>query len=129
RSAFAFPICLSDEVLGVIECFNRTVTTPDANLLRTMSNVGNHVGQFMGRKRVEAAIMEEQRRTGAILETAVDAVIGMDHQGMITEFNPAAERMFGYRKQAVLGRELAELLIPRELREKHRDGLARYLSI
>jgi PAS domain-containing protein len=38
------------------------------------------------------AVMEGQRRTRAILDTALDAIIGMDHQGRITEFNPAAER-------------------------------------
>jgi PAS domain S-box-containing protein len=129
HGAFAFPICLAEEMLGVIECFNRTIIAPDMDLLRTMSTVGNHVGQFMGRKRVETAVTEVQRRTRAILETAMDAIIGMDHQGTITEFNPAAEHMFGYRRDEVLGRELADLLIPPELREKHRGGiLARYLA-
>jgi PAS domain S-box-containing protein len=128
HGAFAFPICLNDGLLGVIGCFNRVVVTPDTDLLRTMSSVGNQVGQFIGRKQVEAAVTEGQRRTRAILDTALDAIIGMDHQGLITEFNPAAERTFGYRKEEVLGRELAELLIPRELREHHRAGLARYLS-
>lgn len=128
HGAFAFPIRLGEEVLGVIECFNRTVVTPDMDLLRTMSTVGNQVGQFIGRTRVETAVMEEQRRTRAILDTALDAIIGMNHQGTITEFNPAAERTFGYRREEALGRELAELLIPFELRGKHREGLARYLA-
>ena len=128
HGAFAFPICLGGEVLGVIECFNRTVVTPDMDLLRTMSAVGNQVGQFIGRTRVETAVMEEQRRTRAILDTALDAIIGMNHQGTITEFNPAAERTFGYRREEAIGRELAELLIPLELRAKHREGLARYLA-
>jgi PAS domain S-box-containing protein len=128
HGAFAFPICFGEDVLGVIECFTRTVVTPDADLLRTMSTVGTQVGQFMGRKRVETAVMDGQRRTRAILDTALDAIIGMDHQGRITEFNPAAERMFGYTKAYALGRELATLLIPRELRDSHRDGLIRYLA-
>ena len=128
HGAFAFPICFGDDVLGVIECFTRTVATPDADLLRTMSTVGNQVGQFMGRKLVEIAVMEGQRRTRAILDTALDAIIGMDHQGRITEFNPAAERTFGYTKAHAVGRELADLLIPRELRDSHRAGLVRYLT-
>jgi PAS domain S-box-containing protein len=127
HGAFAFPICFGEDVLGVIECFTRTVPTLDADLLATMSTVGTQVGQFMGRKRVETAVMEGQQRTRAILDTALDAIIGMDHQGRITEFNPAAERTFGYTKAHALGRELADLLIPRELRDSHRDGLVRYL--
>ena len=128
RGAFAFPICLGGEVLGVIECFNRTVIAPDPDLLRTMSTVGSQVGQFMGRKREETAVLEAERHTRAILDTALDAIIGMNHHGLITGFNPAAERVFGYRAEEVLGRELAELLIPRELRDQHRGGLARYLA-
>ena len=128
HGAFAFPICLDDDVLGVIECFTSTVAAPDTDLLRTMSTVGNQVGQFMGRKRGEAALLEGQRRTGAILDSALDAIIGMDHQGVVTDFNPAAERTFGISKQYAIGRELADLLIPAELRASHRGGLARYLT-
>jgi PAS domain S-box-containing protein len=126
--AFAFPICLDDEVLGVVECFHRTVLTVDVDLLRTMSTVGNQLGQFIGRKRVETAVLAGQRQTRAILETALDAIIGMDHQGTITDFNAAAERTFGYAARDAIGRDLADLMIPRKLREQHRQGLRRYLS-
>jgi PAS domain S-box-containing protein len=128
HGGFAMPICLGDEVLGVIECFTRTVAAPDTDLLRTMSTVGNQVGQFIGRKRVEIAVIADQQRTGAILDTAVDAIIGIDHRGIITEFNLAAERTFGHSRQNALGRELADLLIPHTLRDSHRQGLGRYLA-
>jgi PAS domain S-box-containing protein len=128
HGAFAFPIGASKEIPGVIECFNRTALTPDLDLLRTMSTVGNQIGQFIRRKRVETAVIEGQRRSRAVLETALDAIIGMDHRGTITEFNPAAERMFGYAARDVLGRELADLLIPLGLRAQHRHGLRRYLA-
>ena len=61
RGAFAFPICLGQEVLGVIECFRRTVEPPDPDLLRTLSTVGNQVGQFVARTRDLAARMEAER--------------------------------------------------------------------
>jgi PAS domain S-box-containing protein len=128
HGAFAFPMCIGNEVVGVLEFFNRSVLTPDADLLRTMSVVGNQLGQFVAHMRVETSVVEGQRDTRAILDTALDAIIGMDHHGLITEFNPAAERTFGYRRNEALGRELAELLIPRELREKHRAGVKRYLA-
>jgi PAS domain S-box-containing protein len=128
HGAFAFPISLRHEVLGVVEFFNRLVITPDVDLLATMSTVGNQIGEFVARKQVESAVAEGQRRTHAILTTALDAIILMDHQGVITEFNPAAERMFGYTREEAVGRELADLLIPCELRERHRDGLRRYLA-
>ena len=52
----------------------------------------------------------------------------IDHEGCITEFNPAAERTFGYRRDEVLGQQLADVIIPPALRERHRQGFARYLA-
>src|SRR6185369_3874729 len=100
----------------------------DLDLLQTMSTVGSQIGQFIGRKREEEAVAEEQRRTSAIVNTALDAVIGMNNAGTITEFNPAAERIFGYTREQALGRDLADLIIPARLRGSHRAGLARYLA-
>ena len=52
----------------------------------------------------------------------------IDHEGCITEFNPAAERTFGYRRDEVVGQQLADIIIPPALRERHRQGFARYLA-
>lgn len=81
-----------------------------------------------GRRRALAAQRETEARKAAILEASLDAVITMDHQGRIVEFNPAAERIFGHPASTVLGRELAEVIVPHHLRAAHRDGLARYLA-
>ncbi|HJU47578.1 MAG TPA: EAL domain-containing protein [Gaiellaceae bacterium] len=63
---------------------------------------------------------------GAILDAALDAVVTIDHLGSVLEFNRAAERTFGYTRAAVLGQELAALIVPPELRERHRAALARW---
>jgi PAS domain S-box-containing protein len=64
----------------------------------------------------------------AILNTALDCIITIDAAGRVREFNPAAERVFGYTREEAVGKELAELIIPPALRERHRQGLARYLA-
>jgi PAS domain-containing protein len=64
----------------------------------------------------------------AILDTALDCIITMDASGRVREFNPAAERVFGFRREETIGQELAELIIPPALRERHRRGLAHYLK-
>ena len=64
----------------------------------------------------------------AILESALDCIITMDAGGIVREFNPAAERVFGFARAEAVGQELAELIIPQSLREKHRKGLAHYLK-
>jgi PAS domain S-box-containing protein len=62
----------------------------------------------------------------AILDAAFDSIITMDSQGRVVEVNRAAEEMFGYTAEEMVGRELAELIIPPHLREPHRRGVERY---
>ena len=83
---------------------------------------------FTERRAVEEALRASEARKGAMLEAAIDAVITMDDSGRITEFSPAAERTFGYTRDDVMGKELAEVLVPPDLRDRHRGGLARYLA-
>jgi PAS domain S-box-containing protein len=66
--------------------------------------------------------------TAAILDSALDCIITADQAGRITEFNPAAERTFGYRAGDVVGRPLGEVIVPPSLREQHRRGMARHLA-
>src|SRR5205807_2929443 len=54
--------------------------------------------------------------------------ITIDHLGRVLEFNPAAERTFGYARDEALGREMAELIIPPSLRAVHRRALRRYVD-
>ena len=64
----------------------------------------------------------------AILDSALDCIITMDATGIVREWNPAAERTFGHTRAAAVGHELAELIIPPNLRDRHRQGLAHYLQ-
>jgi diguanylate cyclase (GGDEF)-like protein/PAS domain S-box-containing protein len=75
-----------------------------------------------------ARLTEAAARRAAVLDTALDGIITMDRHGRVLEFNPAAERIFGYGREEAVGRELAELVVPPSLRQRHRDGLARYLA-
>src|SRR5260221_5309487 len=70
---------------------------------------------------------ESDARQGAILEAAHDAIITMDQQLNIREFNPAAEQMFGYARLDILGRNV-ELLLPTPDRASQVRALAEYMS-
>ncbi|GAC1342280.1 MAG: hypothetical protein NVSMB27_00960 [Ktedonobacteraceae bacterium] len=80
------------------------------------------------RKQAEQAARASEARKGAILQTALDAIITIDEQGSMLEFNPAAEQMFGYSRAEVLNQDMADFIIPPLLRERHRQGLAHYLA-
>ncbi|MDQ4079709.1 MAG: PAS domain S-box protein [Gemmatimonadota bacterium] len=71
-------------------------------------------------------ILAARARTDAILDSALDAIITIDERGRVLEFNPAAERTFGYTRTQAIGRELADLIIPEHLRPAHRAGLERF---
>jgi len=73
-----------------------------------------------------AGTLEALSRT--FLDSALDCIITMDASGRVQEFNPASERVFGFSRSEAVGKELAELIIPPRLRERHRQGLARYLK-
>jgi len=64
----------------------------------------------------------------AVLRASLDAIISIDAHGHVLEFNPAAERMFGYARADVLGAEMADLIVPEEMREAHRGGMRRMLA-
>jgi PAS domain S-box-containing protein len=73
----------------------------------------------------QAALQLSEARVAAMLVSALDAIVTTDHRGRILEYNPAAVRTFGYPREAVLGKELCELIIPPALRDSHRIDLSR----
>lgn len=77
---------------------------------------------------VESELRASEARARGIIDTSLDAVLLMDAAGHIADWNPAAERIFGWTREEVLGRELAEHIIPARLREAHRAGLAAFLA-
>ena len=67
-----------------------------------------------------------QAKLQAIVDTALDAVVRMDRQGRIVGWNAQAEKMFGWKGEEVLGRDLSDCIVPERHRAAHRNGLARY---
>ena len=128
HSAFGIPVRTADRFFGVIEFFAEDVLPPDQALLNAAQGVGYQLGEFLERARAREAEHESEVRKASILDTALDSIITSDETGRITEFNAAAEVAFGYKKQDVIGRQMADLIIPHRYRERHREGMKRYLA-
>jgi PAS domain S-box-containing protein len=128
HSAIAFPLRSERGVVGVVEVFGPDVREPDDTLLETMGLLGMALGHLVERRRAERSEHATLQRLRATMQAALDAIVTMDHHGRVVEFNAAAEQTFGYRSEEVVGREMAELIVPEDLRDAHRRGLARYLD-
>ena len=109
--------------------------SPDESLLLSQSFVGViHMTALVlaavtaVRDAGERALRHGEARRTAILDAALDCVITADHHGRIIEFNPSAERTFGYSLSEVYGRDVADVIVPPRLRAQHRSGFARYLT-
>jgi PAS domain S-box-containing protein len=75
-----------------------------------------------------AELTASEARQRSILQAALDAVVSIDQHARVTYVNSAFVQTFGYRSEDVIGRDLAELIVPPSLREAHRHGFARYLA-
>ena len=128
RSVTAFPIMGERGARAVVVLFSRQRKPADSGLMKGMATAGRYIGQHLYRRRIEEAVRRAEALRGAVLESALDCVITMNHEGRIVEFNPAAERTFGHRRADVVGRLVSETLLPERLRNDHRAGLARYLE-
>lgn len=104
----------------------------------TVSAVRNRSGEVVGlslvgydltdRKQTEDSLAESEMRMRKIVESAMDAVIGMDDAGLVIRWNPKAEKMFRYTAQEAIGQPLSELIIPPNAREAHLAGLKQFLE-
>lgn len=90
--------------------------------------LGRAIQYAIERKRSEKAVRDSEARLRAIIDTALDALIGMNAKGMITEWNPRAEVIFGWRRWEAIGQNLADLIISPRYREAHEHGLRHFMD-
>jgi PAS domain S-box-containing protein len=109
------------EIKRLNESLERRVFERTAQLEAANQELQNEIAE---RKRAQEALGQSEARKRAILESALDGIISVDHEGMIVEFNPAAEKAFGYSRAEVLDKPLAEMIIP----PSWRDRMAHYLT-
>jgi two-component system sensor kinase FixL len=106
------------------------------NISLTVSPIVDAAGHVVGAsaigrdvteaKRVEAALRGSEERYRSIIDSAVDAILVIDGKGLVEAFNAAAERLFGYAANDVLGRNV-NVLMPQPYHDEHDQYMARYL--
>ena len=74
------------------------------------------------------SLQDSEEQTRSIVNSALDAIIVMDDQGRITDWNPQAEQILGWTRLEVIGRKLSDTIVPPQYREAHNRGLQHYLA-
>ncbi len=134
RTGFAFPILTGKQVVGVMEFFSNEIKEPDEKILDCMKNIGISLGRVVERARADvdqikhrAQLEEKEEKIRTILENVVDGIISIDEFGSIEQFNPSAERLFGYSSQEVIG-ENVKILMPEPYKSGHDQYISNYLN-
>ena len=112
-----------EDVFLVVACLRSMV-----ELRETADRTAALEQEVRTRQQAEIDARNSEARSDAILNVALDCVILMDESGRIVQFNPAAERTFGYTASEAVGHQLAELMIPADQRGAYQDALPRYLK-
>jgi len=133
RSIAAHPFISRDEVLGVLATLTREPLDERAfSWLGTFANQAavaiSNARAFEALEQAHEALRESVARSSAILENSLDCIVTADHEGRILEFNQAAEKTFGYRRAEVIGKLLAETIVPESMRERRSHGLMRIVE-
>ncbi|MCO5163271.1 MAG: PAS domain S-box protein [Mesorhizobium sp.] len=127
KSFISYPIFAHGYVWGTLavnDCVTEREWTDEEH--SALSMVALIIGDAIERSQTEAHIAETFRTT--MLNAALDGMVIIDESGGIIEFNPAAERMFGWKKHEVLGRNIVATLVPLEYRPMLVNGLRSYLE-
>ncbi|MGD0897586.1 MAG: PAS domain S-box protein [Thermoguttaceae bacterium] len=111
--------------LATVRTLMRRVRLPQADRPTALAIIHRGVEEV---SRLRAALVEAQARKNSILESSVDPIITVNHEGVIIEFNRAAEQAFGYAREKVLGTRPSDVLFPPSMSAEHRKRIERYLE-
>jgi PAS domain S-box-containing protein len=121
------PMGARQRIIGALSLGHSKTIQADEEFLRWAQSLANYVASMIERRQAEEGLRESESRTRAIVTTAVDAIITTDDRGIVQAFNPAAERMFDYAKEEVLGNNVS-MLMPEPYSSQHDGYIKRYRS-
>jgi len=127
HGAFGFPIISGREVLGSINFYSHEIRQVDKDLIDIMSSIGSQIGLFIKRKRADIELEKSETKYRKLIETAQDAIICIDEDGIVNIWNQSAEKIFGYSKDEIIGKSI-EIIIPDEYKKQHQEGIKLFID-
>lgn len=109
-------ILMAEGVFGALIVYSKRQRLFEAHELTFLRWIANIIGQAVTRERSEAAVRRAETRLRQLIASALDAVITVDPDGRIVEWNPQAELVFGITQKQILGRAIPPSIVPERLR-------------
>lgn len=132
KSSAFLPLHCEGKVIACLALYaaEEHAFTPEIQrlLMDMVVNIDFALGRFgveQERTQFRDSLLASEQRAQLVMENALDAIINMDTAGMIMEWNLAAERIFGFSRAEVIGKNLGETIVPLAYREAHHQGLQR----
>ncbi|MFN2643744.1 MAG: PAS domain S-box protein [Burkholderiales bacterium] len=114
HGALIFPVTFESRVVGVLSISSGAVRRPDARLLGTMLAIGAQIGQYLSRKRAEAALEESEARFRQTFEIAASGIAHVDLTGRFLLVNRRLCEMLGYSEAELIGRSVKDVSHPED---------------
>ncbi|WP_146678204.1 PAS domain S-box protein [Pirellula sp. SH-Sr6A] len=128
RSLVATPLTSRTERhLGVFTTYYQLPHTPDERNLTLLDLLARQAADIIDRQEAEAILHDRDERLQSILDAASDSIVCIDSQGFITSINAATEKMFGYQREELIGKNV-KILMPDPYSEQHDTYIRRYLQ-
>jgi PAS domain S-box-containing protein len=129
RSCWSYPIIdTSQNVLATFAIYYKTEHTLKQSEELTIERATNILRHVIENKLAQDGIKKSEEVRRLIMNSALDAIICINSDGQVTLWNPRAEMIFGWNEHEMLGKHMAEYIIPDRFRKRHEEGIRHYFK-
>ncbi|MCS5491107.1 PAS domain S-box protein [Algoriphagus limi] len=135
RSEITVPIYFENKIIGIIDSEHPEPNFFTQEHLETLTIIANLTASKLKnaqlklqKEKSEKELIDREALLRTVIQTALDAVVTVNKEGLVTGWNPQAETIFGWKAKEVMGRPMTENIIPINYREAHDNGMKNYLK-
>jgi PAS domain S-box-containing protein len=129
KSCWSHPILnKAHQVIGTFAIYYRAEHTLKRSEELTMERATIILQNIIENKLANDAVKKSEEIRRLIMNTALDAIICINPEGNVTLWNPLAEKIFGWKEEEMIGKHMADFIIPERYRLRHEEGIRRYFK-